>query len=713
MQVRHLAFSLLVCLCVQQTATVEAAVFHDVQNSDWFAPYVAQLSEAKIISTTNANFSPYHSLSRAELAKMAVKGAQYQHVIPTADNGSTQIFCDVAENNEFYSYIQILAEQAIVNGSTANCNKGKNFLPYKDVSRAEALKILLGVYGIRPSNGSSHFTDVNTEQWYNPYIARAVEIGLVNGYSDGSFHPNNSLSRAEMSKILSRLMQFQNTQTAPTSTPTTSSTSQSITTVPPATNQQELTYNIGSPSVHDYWVSTSGNDSNPGTQTSPFASIAQALSIIPENTTLSSGYRIHVLSGTYGPETMPNYPENLFGTFQAPIILQGEGDVRINGNLNIYNVKYFYLINLKFSYNHDVLHFEKADHVLIRGVTLRTENRAAQETLKVNQSQYIYIEDSDISGANDNSIDFVAVQYGHTVRTKIHDSEDWCMYTKGGSAYYKVEGNEFFDCGTGGFTAGQGTGFEFMTPPWIHYEAYDIRVVNNIFHNIEGAGLGVNGGYNILMAHNTLYKVGTRDHVIEVVFGSHGCDGNSSECQSRINQGGWGSAAQEDFFIGNKHVMIYNNIIYNPAPLRSEYSQFAIYAPRAVPSNGSPAPNPAITDSDLQIKGNVIWNGPADMDLGIGGEQGCRDSNPTCNTAQILRDNQINTIEPQFVDPARGNFRLAPSSNVWNTRTFALPQLSWNDAPTRPTVPQGNTTNIAFTKYRDGSSAAHLHAGAY
>lgn len=44
------------------------------------------------------------------------------------------------------------------------------------------------------------------------------------------------------------------------------------------------------------------------------------------------------------------------------------------------------------------------------------------------------------------------------------------------AAYFLVAGNEFSNGGTTAFAAGQGTGFEFMTAPWIQYEAYDIKV---------------------------------------------------------------------------------------------------------------------------------------------------------------------------------------------------------------------------------------------
>ena len=59
-----------------------------------------------------------------------------------------------------------------------------------------------------------------------------------------------------------------------------------------------------------------------------------------------------------------------------------------------------------------------------------------------------------------------------------------------------------------------------MSAPWLHSEAYDMSFTNNIVYDTEGAGIGVNGGFNILMANNTLYRVGSRSHVIEVGFGS-------------------------------------------------------------------------------------------------------------------------------------------------------------------------------------------------
>ncbi|MBI4836401.1 MAG: right-handed parallel beta-helix repeat-containing protein [Candidatus Abawacabacteria bacterium] len=465
-------------------------------------------------------------------------------------------------------------------------------------------------------------------------------------------------------------------------------------------------YDIGNPTVTDIWVRPGGSADANGSIEKPFPGIAQALAIIPRNQTLTTGYHIHVLAGSYGAETMPNYPENIFGTYTAPVIIEGEGDVQINGNFNIFNVKYFYLIGLKLTSQFDVVHFEKGDHVLLRNMTLRSNNRAAQETFKANQSQHIYIEDSDISGAHDNAIDMVGVQYGHMIGNRIHDANDWCAYVKGGSAYWLIEGNEIFNCGTGGFTAGQGTGSEFMVAPWVQYEAYDVKAYNNIIHDTEGAGLGTAGGYNIFYGYNTLYRVGSRSHVIELEFGSHSCDGNTEGCQATIDAGGWAVTSGEAS-IGDKNVYIYNNIVYNPAGFESQWQHFTIYGPRTNSSSTS-APSTVYTDTNLQIKGNIIWNGSADKSLGLGESTGCQNSNPTCNEAQILRDNTINVVQPQFTNAGTLDFSLPSTSNILSLPGFSVPSFTWESPNGAPT---GTLSNIVSKDYYNNTRTSNV-AGA-
>jgi lysophospholipase L1-like esterase len=234
-----------------------------------------------------------------------------------------------------------------------------------------------------------------------------------------------------------------------------------------------------------------------------------------------------------------------------------------------------------------------------------------------------------------------------------------------------------------------------MESPWLHYEAYAVKVINNVIHDTEGAGLGVNGGYQILMAYNTLYRVGARSHLLEAVFGLRTCDGNIDACTQRNQLGGWGGSIigyDGEQPIPNRDVFIVNNLIVNPAGYRSGWQHFALYGPRT-PGAGSNIPNPAHTDDNLQIRGNVIWNGPADWPLGVGEDSGCQPANPTCNAAQLVADNAINSVQPIFVDAAGGNFRVSnaqvlpapvaiPPFPAWNEFTPAVPALSLgNDVP--------------------------------
>jgi hypothetical protein len=302
----------------------------------------------------------------------------------------------------------------------------------------------------------------------------------------------------------------------------------------------------------------------------------------------------------------------------------------------------------------------------------------AHETIKVNQSQHIYIENSDIHGADDNAIDFVAVQYGHVLGNRIHRAQEWCAYAKGGSAYITFVHNEVFDCGTGGITAGQGTGFEFMTAPWLNYEAYGITITHNVIHDTDGAGLGVGGGYNILLNENILYRVGSRSHLIEFVRGGRGCDGDTAKCAEHHALGGWGSTQPEGAFIPNRHVYFLNNVIYNPAGFVSEWQHFQVAGP-ATTTSSSGVPSPAIADDDLQIRGNLIWNGPSSMPLGIG--QGCPATNTSCNELQLIHDNMINVVEPHLVDPKNGDYSLSPETQLGRSTLVPTPVMQWGDTP--------------------------------
>ena len=475
-------------------------------------------------------------------------------------------------------------------------------------------------------------------------------------------------------------------------------------------------YAIGSPVLTTLWVDpVHGSDGNSGdTRSQALRTITAAWQRIPAGAPLTgAGYRIELVAGDYGETNFPVYWEDRHGTAAFPIWLNsvdGPGAARLHGSVNVFNVEYFYLTGLAILNAGDVFHCEQCRYVLLREVHLDGGDRLAHETVKVNQSAHIYIERSDIHGAGDNAVDFVAVQHGHLRNNRVHDAQDWCIYVKGGSAYITVAGNEIFDCGVGGFTAGQGTGFEFMVAPWLHYEAYAVAAINNVIHDTEGAGLGVNGGYHILLAYNTLYRVGARSHVAEFVFGLRSCDGDLERCELLRTLGGWGVAQLDNEQpIPNRGVYFLNNVIVNPAGAGSAWQHFAIHGPRS-PASGSNIPAPARTDDELVIRGNVIWNGPADHPLGVEEDAGCQPGHPTCTAAQLVAENAINTVQPLFVNAAAGDYRLSNPGAL--PAPAAIPAFAaWGEFT--PAVPASTLSNQVPGDRDDRTRAGYDLVGAY
>ena len=510
-------------------------------------------------------------------------------------------------------------------------------------------------------------------------------------------------------------------------------------------------YDVGSPTLTEVWVSpTTGADSNSGLQRQlPLKTLSAAWAKIPSGNTLAhTGYRINLLPGGYpcepGPEldNCQNYFSDRRGTFDFPVILRaadGPGTVTLRGGLNLRNLSHFYLLDVTLvggaalptnSSGNNLLHFEGSDHVLVRGVTLAGPDCAndtcnnLQEVLKANQTQHLYVEDSTIGGAWHTAVDYFVVQHGHFLNNKVHTAGQWGMYVKGGSAHLRVEGNEFHHTHLG-FQAGQSANFAMMLSPWLHYEAYDIKFVNNLMHDVAGVGVSVAGGYNILIAHNTLYRVATATEpgypMMTFVHGERNCTATDelpepvSVCQANATAGGWGPMAETtgEAVIPNRNVLVYNNVLYNPTGQQTRYTHFGLEGSSGVPEIFHNIAAPSLADAGLAIRGNIIWNGSVDLPTGAG-ETGCLDYNASCNPTQLLLDNAINTVEPQLVDPAQGDFHPRPGGGITHWAALSIPDFTWTDAPAKPVVAVGDLLNLVATD-RDGRmrSATPTQVGAY
>ncbi len=85
---------------------------------------------------------------------------------------------------------------------------GTNFMPDRNITRAEFVTAVIRMMGINPTSNKNLFSDVARDSVYTPYISYAAEIGIVSGYDDGTFRPYNPLTREESVVILSRAFGF-------------------------------------------------------------------------------------------------------------------------------------------------------------------------------------------------------------------------------------------------------------------------------------------------------------------------------------------------------------------------------------------------------------------------------------------------------------------------------------------------------------------------
>lgn len=83
--------------------------------------------------------------------------------------------------------------------------EGGLFNPSATLTRAEMAVILSRVIGGEAGNDPISFTDVPASHWAHEAIAKIAGYGFMSGYPDGSFHPGKPITRAEMASILSLL----------------------------------------------------------------------------------------------------------------------------------------------------------------------------------------------------------------------------------------------------------------------------------------------------------------------------------------------------------------------------------------------------------------------------------------------------------------------------------------------------------------------------
>lgn len=114
-------------------------------------------------------------------------------------------FSDV-QGNWAETQIKKWAEKGLVGGYLDG-----TFKPNNEVTRAEFVALVNRAFGITNAGAEANFTDVQEGQWCYQDVAAAKAAGYIAGYTDGSFRPNQTITRQEVASILVRLMDLEQT----------------------------------------------------------------------------------------------------------------------------------------------------------------------------------------------------------------------------------------------------------------------------------------------------------------------------------------------------------------------------------------------------------------------------------------------------------------------------------------------------------------------
>lgn len=164
----------------------------------WFTAYTGGVQVRQIEATETGDKTFYARWQKTVLPPPPVTpGTPVTPARPAAPVGLP--FADVSSSDWFYNDVRYVYEKGIMDGTGAD-----RFSPNAPLTRAMIVTILYRMDGSPSVSGSSDFTDVAAGKWFAKAVAWAAANGIVNGYGDSLFGPNDPVTREQLAAILYR-----------------------------------------------------------------------------------------------------------------------------------------------------------------------------------------------------------------------------------------------------------------------------------------------------------------------------------------------------------------------------------------------------------------------------------------------------------------------------------------------------------------------------
>ena len=170
-----------------------AAQFSDVSEGDWYYENVMRAVELGILSGRgDGTFGPNVNITRRDFAIMLAQSLGHDN-----DEPATSPFKDVADSDYGVSSIAYLYEQGITVGDNAG-----NFNPTANITRQEAAIMLVKAFKATGTSSELYKDDASIASWAKSFVYTAKASGLMKGDTNGSFRPNDTLTRAEAASAM-------------------------------------------------------------------------------------------------------------------------------------------------------------------------------------------------------------------------------------------------------------------------------------------------------------------------------------------------------------------------------------------------------------------------------------------------------------------------------------------------------------------------------
>ncbi|MGO5097164.1 BspA family leucine-rich repeat surface protein [Agathobaculum sp. LCP25S3_E8] len=142
----------------------------------------------------DGTFQPGGNMTRAEVAQM------FYNLLLNKDVAVTVSFSDVNSERWYATAVNTLASLGIITGVG-----NEKFAPERAITRAEFTAIAMR-FAKLDKTGINIFSDVQQSDWFYDYVIGSIQYGWITGYSDGTFRPNNTITRAEVTTITNRML---------------------------------------------------------------------------------------------------------------------------------------------------------------------------------------------------------------------------------------------------------------------------------------------------------------------------------------------------------------------------------------------------------------------------------------------------------------------------------------------------------------------------